>query len=563
MPFDVYSKAGANAAFATAAQGALADTATQPGDLGTAAASDVGDFATAAQGAKADTAVQPAALAPLARRDDPGTRTFVADLDNLRRATNSPTTWVTPDATGVIVHPSVLYFPDGWNGSRWWAAATPYFATNSAVENPCIYVSEDGLAWTPPAGVTNPLVPMPSGAGYNSDTHLVEKDGTLYLFFREYQPSDPEPCERIKLTTSADGATWSAPVTVMSNTSTVRRLVSPSAWFDRVTQQWVMLSVDIIPVPFRLVRHTATNPLGPWTETTAPTLPSLAGAAPWHLYSAPVGDRVLALIQTGNGAGGPVWLCASSDAGLTFTSQAAPLVDAGGYRSCFVPEVSELGLSLLCYFGTVSASWGAVASRVLTMPDVETAHAQNTAAGTLSISPFLAADTFNRADTAAGLGTATSGHAWTPRGGTLGIASGKAYATAAANTRATLSLGTPNHKISALVTRGGAGNQAYVMARFVDSSNYLRWGFASTNELQVHRITADVIGATHVTYPFTATTGALLELECVGSTLSAYVNGLLIWSGTETQGNTTGTFAGIQTQNTASRFDDVLVKATT
>ena len=41
---------------------ALAGTATQPGDLGTAAAADVADFATAAQGAKADTAVQPADL---------------------------------------------------------------------------------------------------------------------------------------------------------------------------------------------------------------------------------------------------------------------------------------------------------------------------------------------------------------------------------------------------------------------------------------------------------------------------------------------------------------------
>ena len=37
-------------AYATAAQGALADSATQPGDLGTAAAEDVGYFATAAQG---------------------------------------------------------------------------------------------------------------------------------------------------------------------------------------------------------------------------------------------------------------------------------------------------------------------------------------------------------------------------------------------------------------------------------------------------------------------------------------------------------------------------------
>ena len=45
--------------FATAAQGALAASATQPGDLGTAAASDTSDFATAAQGALADSAVQP------------------------------------------------------------------------------------------------------------------------------------------------------------------------------------------------------------------------------------------------------------------------------------------------------------------------------------------------------------------------------------------------------------------------------------------------------------------------------------------------------------------------
>ena len=44
--------------YATAAQGALADTATQPADLGTAAAEDVGFFATAAQGATADAAVE-------------------------------------------------------------------------------------------------------------------------------------------------------------------------------------------------------------------------------------------------------------------------------------------------------------------------------------------------------------------------------------------------------------------------------------------------------------------------------------------------------------------------
>jgi hypothetical protein len=45
-------------AYATAAQGALADTATQPSDLGTAATTAASDYATAAQGVKADASVQ-------------------------------------------------------------------------------------------------------------------------------------------------------------------------------------------------------------------------------------------------------------------------------------------------------------------------------------------------------------------------------------------------------------------------------------------------------------------------------------------------------------------------
>ena len=64
QPGDVGTAAAADVGdFATAAQGGLADSAVQPGDLGTAAAEDVGAFATAAQGAKADTALQPGDIA--------------------------------------------------------------------------------------------------------------------------------------------------------------------------------------------------------------------------------------------------------------------------------------------------------------------------------------------------------------------------------------------------------------------------------------------------------------------------------------------------------------------
>lgn len=55
---ETYTSTFADGAAVDAALG-KAESAVQPGDLGTAAAADVGDFATAAQGGLADTAVQP------------------------------------------------------------------------------------------------------------------------------------------------------------------------------------------------------------------------------------------------------------------------------------------------------------------------------------------------------------------------------------------------------------------------------------------------------------------------------------------------------------------------
>jgi hypothetical protein len=94
--------------FATAAQGALADTAVQPADIGTAAAEDVGYFATAAQGALADSAVQPGDLATVATS---------GDYDDL---TNKPTIPVNLDDLGDVVittptNTQVL----SYNGTNW------------------------------------------------------------------------------------------------------------------------------------------------------------------------------------------------------------------------------------------------------------------------------------------------------------------------------------------------------------------------------------------------------------------------------------------------------------
>ena len=94
--------------FATAAQGALADTAVQPADIGTAAAEDVGYFATAAQGALADSAVQPGDLATVATSGDyddlSNKPTIPANLDDL-----GDVVITTPSNTQVL----------SYNGTNW------------------------------------------------------------------------------------------------------------------------------------------------------------------------------------------------------------------------------------------------------------------------------------------------------------------------------------------------------------------------------------------------------------------------------------------------------------
>ncbi len=89
QPGDLGSAALADSGdFATAAQGGLADTAVQPGDLGSAAAANTGDFATAAQGGLADSAVQPGDLgtAALANTGDFATAAQGATADAAQQA---------------------------------------------------------------------------------------------------------------------------------------------------------------------------------------------------------------------------------------------------------------------------------------------------------------------------------------------------------------------------------------------------------------------------------------------------------------------------------------------
>lgn len=87
-------------------------------------------------------------------------------------------------------HPSVEYFPRGWNGYKYWMAYTPYPGTDN--ENPVIVSSMDGYKWVKPSGLSNPISPTPE-TGYNSDTELVYAPGNkLYCYWRWYTNTGDE-----------------------------------------------------------------------------------------------------------------------------------------------------------------------------------------------------------------------------------------------------------------------------------------------------------------------------------------------------------------------------------
>lgn len=454
---------------------------------------------------------------------------LTAPDSHLMRVAPVDTTWETPDATGVVVHPSVRYFAAPWHGSHWWAAATPYYATNSAVENPCIYVSADGSSWVAPDGVTNPLVPNPGGGGYNSDVNLVMAPdrSELLLYFREYVGTTAS----IKLLRSVDGVTWTGPTTVLSTSAFVSDLLSPAVWFDPRSQQWVMLGAEDVANPNVIWRYTSSAPEGPWVfddvVTVAPAWPS--GAAIWHLDAQPMGAQVVLLAQTGNSGGGSTYLAVSNDSGQSFTASTIPAVQHNGYKGAILPR-SDDGVSLAfdVWLGKVGANWGV--ERGVLVPSVETANDMAGATG-YTASPYLFGDTFDRAD-ASGLGTSSSGHAWTANTGTFLIASNKA--TASSNARSLVDPATEDVEIGVTLDTGGSG-EGYLIYRFSDGDNFYRFGVNGTT-ISLQRITGGGVGAQLAIFEGRPATPFRLVVRTVGTTHTAWVDGSLLWTGTQAQG---------------------------
>jgi len=183
----------------------------------------------------------------------------------------------TPDGLPSVTHPSVLYKEGGWNGYRYWMSFTPY--PSGGRENACLCASNDKVNWVVPSGLTNPIIPKPTGT-YNtgSDTDIVfTPDNTkMIMIHRVYGLTG----EQIVRTESTDGVNWVTPVPVLTTTvpsGTDLVCLSPTLSFDS-SGQLVMYSVNKAAASAsRLERRTSSDLGFTWSAPTTCSFPAFSG----------------------------------------------------------------------------------------------------------------------------------------------------------------------------------------------------------------------------------------------------------------------------------------------
>jgi hypothetical protein len=123
------------------------------------------------------------------------------------------------------MHPKVLYFNNAWNDWKYWMSYTPYPKGDAVFENPSVAVSNDGINWSNPPGMRNPVIKQPQDAkrgGHNSDPHLVFMDNKLQLWYR-YNPAKFKHygvnynINQIFMTYTSDGIHWSKPKLIFND----------------------------------------------------------------------------------------------------------------------------------------------------------------------------------------------------------------------------------------------------------------------------------------------------------------------------------------------------------
>ena len=495
-------------------------------------------------------------------------------LVTMPKAINPPTPYgpgTEANLTAECTHPGMVYEKNGWQGYRYWMVYTPYPGAASTYENPCICASNDGENFELPAGAPNPLFPKPSDVlAYNSDTHLFmmpDKSKLILIWKARGINISGTDYNVLYVTESTDGRSWTTPVNIWQGGVGSSDMASPSLWYDGTNWNIVAHNIEVGGYPVRYMQ--SANLYSGWPDTPSTlTVTHPTGGTWWHSFWVRLSSgKIAALIQDGNSGGGGLFWVETLDMS---TFQVSPLNfgKIGFYRSSFVIEQADNGDYWLRMF-TSRISGGFYIRMGLARFDRDDWQRRQLAsfAGIVSgqaagIAGYVGADTFNRADSATGLGNATSGQTYTQDTGptnVIGISSKRAYNVTSSNCRALVNMGVSDFVYSLRVISVGSGSQVWMIVRASGSTNYWRIG-VNGGAWCVQKIASGVVGDTSVTTLAYFADNDVLRIVCNGNKITAYVNDMEIWSKIDTFNNT-ATQVGFQMAGNTSYVDRLSVVA--
>jgi hypothetical protein len=253
----------------------------------------------------------------------------------------------TSEGTGQACHPDVAYAPEGFGTERWryWMACTPLAYCNFVFENPEIFASHDGIAWTVPEGARNPIIPSPKGMwDHNSDPDLLFVGQELWLYYRETRRS-ASPEHRIFLVTSEDGVQWTSPREVVVETGDPALLMCPAVVQPVVQQDSVfhMFTIGSAGTGLQLARRESVDGLT-WSQPVPCSIVGLPNDRQvWHVDVIPEADRLSAIFVSAKSLSAHrLHYGVSRDAGLTWQTDGFLLDPAYEFEEGFLYRTTLL-----------------------------------------------------------------------------------------------------------------------------------------------------------------------------------------------------------------------------
>ena len=443
-------------------------------------------------------------------------------------------------------------------------AITPLSAGGDAEqENPCIYVSTDGDTWVTPPGLTNPVDESPD-PGYNADTELLLVGDTMYLFYTENSAA-----YHVKFRTSTDGIAWSGEQTALTSVIASKTTLSPAIVVH--DGLWHMWTVDSVAAPNAVEYRTASAPAGPWTLVgtcgVSPAWP--ADREAWHLTVRRVAGAwhmLLADTELSSSGGGCDLYFLTSEDGLSWTRDSRPLThrvtpySSQFYRSACVPKVVGGRLTYDVWanvVGQVSSLHRRLVRGTITFDrTVDPLHTRHTTimAARLPLYPYVAGDTFQRADGA--IGTADSRQTWEVLLGSPAILGGMVSCATAGSHAAVIDTGIADGYVELDLRTYPSGGNGWIIFRAVNATNYWQFGWDSGLRLR-RRLGVGISDTVRLSNPGTLAltqTPVTIGVKFSGSTITPYVNGTQWGDPVVDSTHATATKHGLGLSATATRL---------